>query len=140
MAHILIVDDDRATVRLLTMLLEMDGFEVSGTARPDDVLEKARTGAVDAFLIDCHLAGSDGLDLVREIRADADLASKPIIVSSGKYVKPEALEAGANLFVLKPFSPADLSAELSELLAERDAPSEERGESQAADASQEDES
>jgi DNA-binding response OmpR family regulator len=46
------------------MFLEMDGFRVSQSPRPDVVLELAREETVDAFVIDCHLAGFDGLDLV----------------------------------------------------------------------------
>ena len=120
MEHILVVDDDRETVRLLTMFLEMDGFRVSQSPRPDIVLEQAREETVDAFVIDCHLAGFDGLDLVRDIRADADLASTVIIVTSGKDLKEEALAGGADIFLLKPFSPTELSAKVSEMLSDRE--------------------
>ena len=54
MAHILVVDDDRATVSLLTLLLEMDGFQVSQSPQPQTAFELAKAGAVDAFIIDCH--------------------------------------------------------------------------------------
>jgi len=116
MAHILVVDDDRATVHLLTTLLEMDGFEVSQCPRPDTVLEQGKTKGADAFIIDCHLAGFNGLDLLCDIRADADLADKLVIVTSGKDLADEALAAGADLFLPKPFSPSGLSATLTELL------------------------
>ena len=117
MAHILVVDDDRATVSLLTMLLEMDGFQVSQSPLPQVVLEKARAGAVDAFVVDCHLGGFNGLDLLRDIRRDADLAAKFVIVTSGNDLAQEAMAAGANHFLLKPFSPNELSAKLAELLS-----------------------
>ena len=118
MAHILVVDDDRATVSLLTLLLEMDGFQVSQSPQPQTVLELAKAGAVDAFIIDCHLGGFSGLDLVRDIRADADLADKLVFVTSGKDLAKEALLAGADQFILKPFSPNELSAQLSALLSQ----------------------
>ena len=98
MAHILVVDDDRATVSLLTLLLEMDGFQVSQSPQPQTVFELAKAGSVDAFIIDCHLGGFSGLDLVRDIRADADLADKLVFVTSGKDLAKEALLAGADLF------------------------------------------
>ncbi len=119
MEHILVVDDDRETVRLLKMFLEMDGFRVSQSPWPDVVLKTARAETVDAFVIDCHLAGFSGLDLVRDIRTDADLASSLIIVTSGKDLKEEALADGADSFLLKPFSPTELSAKLSEMLSDR---------------------
>jgi len=103
----------------LTILLEMDGFEVSQSPRPGTALDQGKANSVDAFLIDCHLAGFDGLELLREIRADADLASSLVIMSSGRDLEREALEAGADLFLLKPFSPSELSATLSELMRER---------------------
>jgi DNA-binding response OmpR family regulator len=55
---------------------------------------------------------------VREIRGDADLANKLVVVTSGRDVADEAEDAGADLFMLKPFSPNELSARLSGLLAE----------------------
>ena len=118
MAHVMIVDDDRATVSLLTMLLEMDGFEVSQSPQPQGVVERGKVDGVDAFIIDCHLGGFSGLNLVREIRGDADLAKKLVVVTSGRDVADEAEEAGADLFMLKPFSPNELSAKLSGLLSE----------------------
>ncbi len=118
MAHVMIVDDDRATVSLLSMLLEMDGFQVSQSPQPQGVVERGKVGGVDAFIIDCHLGSASGLNLVREIRGDADLASKLVVVTSGRDVAHEAEDAGADLFMLKPFSPNELSAKLSGLLAE----------------------
>jgi DNA-binding response OmpR family regulator len=113
----MVVDDDRSTVSLLTMLLEMDGFQVIQSPKPQPALEKARAGSVDAFVVDCHLGGHNGLDLVREIRLDADLAATLVIVTSGKDLSQEAMEAGADLFMPKPFSPNELSAKLTEFLS-----------------------
>lgn len=117
MAYVMVVDDDRATASLLTMLLEMDGFQVSQSPQPRQALEKAQANAVDAFVIDCHLGGYDGLDLVREIRRDADLSTALVIVTSGKDLAREAMAAGADLFMLKPFSPNELSASLADRLS-----------------------
>ena len=118
MAHVMIVDDDRATVSLLTMLLEMDGFQVSQSPQPQGVVERGKVDGVDAFIIDCHLGSFSGLSLVREIRGDAELAKTLVVVTSGRDVADEAEAAGADLFMLKPFSPNELSAKLSGLLSE----------------------
>ncbi len=117
MPTVMVVDDDRATVNLLTMLLEMDGFQVSQSPKPQPALEMARAGTVDAFVIDCHLGGYNGLDLVRDIRLDPNLVDKLVIVTSGKDLSQEAMNAGADLFILKPFSPNGLSAKLAEFLS-----------------------
>ena len=116
MPHVLIVDDDRTTVRLLTLLLEMDGYQVSQSPNPEIALKMGRMKRVDAFVVDCHLVGYDGLDMLRAIRGDADLADKLVIMTSGRDLARESKAAGADLFLLKPFSPSELSNRLSELL------------------------
>ena len=116
MRHVLIVDDDRSTVRLLTMWLEMEGFQVSKASRGEPVLAMGHQDGVDAFVIDCYLPDTDGLELVRAIRADTVLAGKAVIVTSGRELAKEALSAGADAFLLKPFLPSDLSNRLAELI------------------------
>lgn len=117
MTHVLVVDDDRTTTRLLTMLLEMDGFKVSQTPQAEAVLKLGRENQVDAFVIDCNLGDYNGVDLLRQIRDTADLASKRVIMTSGLDLSHEAMGAGADYFLLKPFSPTELSEKLKELLA-----------------------
>jgi two-component system chemotaxis response regulator CheY len=112
------VDDDRTTVRLLTMLLEFDGYKVSQKPRPDSALEFAGQENVDAFVIDCNLAGYSGIDLIKAIRADEKLADRPVVMTSGKDMAEEALDAGANVFLLKPFSTTVLTENLATLLKE----------------------
>ena len=116
MRRVLIVDDDRAMVRLLTMWLEMEGWRVSGVARGEPVLEIGHENGIDAFVIDCHLPDIDGLELVRAIRADKELAGKVVIAASGRELEKEALSAGADVFLYKPFLPSDLSTRLEELV------------------------
>jgi DNA-binding response OmpR family regulator len=120
MRHVLIVDDDRTTSRLLTMLLEIDGYSVSQFPRPQAVLEEARVKPVDVFIIDCNLAGHDGIELLKKIRSDADLADRPVIMTSGKDLSKETMAAGADVFLLKPFSTGILTSKLSELLGDTD--------------------
>ncbi len=116
MPKIMIVDDDRTTVNLLKMLLEMDGFEVTLVPRGSMVLEKAHQESPDIFLLDYHLADMDGTAVIKNLRADPQFARTPIIMSSGLNVEDEAKKAGANLFLVKPFEPSNLSGILNELL------------------------
>jgi DNA-binding response OmpR family regulator len=106
---ILIVDDDRTTVRLLQTLLEMDGFEVLISARGQTAFELAQQNAPDIFLVDYHLADMDGVDLVSQLRASAQFAKTPIVMASGLNVEAAALKAGANTFLVKPFEPNKLA-------------------------------
>lgn len=113
---IMLVDDDLSTVKLLQMLLEMDGFEVLTAPSADDALEQASVDRPDAFLVDYHLSDSLGEDFVRELRAKAEFATVPIIMTSGLDHTDAALAAGASDFLIKPFEPTELSARLQTLL------------------------
>lgn len=106
---ILIVDDDRTTVKLLQTLLEMDGFEVLVAPRGQTALEVAYESMPDIFLIDQHLADMRGVDLIVKLRADPAFAKTPMVMASGLNIEDEALKAGANLFISKPFEPGKLA-------------------------------
>ncbi len=120
MQNVILVDDDKTGTNLVKILLEMDGFRV--TVCPDSERGKrAAMNGVDAFIIDCNLSnGDDGVDLLIEIRAGSTNAPTdiPIIMISGDDRRFQAAEeAGATVFLLKPYSTSDLSKELSKLLA-----------------------
>jgi DNA-binding response OmpR family regulator len=113
---ILIIDDDRTTVKLLQTLLEMDGFEVTTAANGQLALDAANREHPDLFLVDFHLTDMNGLELVNQLRSDSRFAQIPIVMASGLDKETEALNAGANAFLVKPFEPDDLSALFLELL------------------------
>ena len=117
MAKVMIVDDDRTTVKLLQTLLELDGFEVAIAPRGADVLPMAHQTHPDIFLMDYHLTDMDGVDAIRQLRADEVFANTPIVMASGLDVQDEAMEAGATTFILKPFEPADLPGLFNSLIA-----------------------
>jgi len=123
MTKIIVVDDDLTNAGLIKMLLELDGYEVVSCA---DIAQAKTAASTDAgaFVIDCHLArGASGLDLVRDVRqGKTDAAAEiSIIVTSGDHRRePEAMEAGADQFLLKPYPPDTLSEALKNLLAEGD--------------------
>jgi DNA-binding response OmpR family regulator len=113
---VLIVDDDRNTVKLLQTLLELDGFEVSVAPRGVDVIPTAEKVSPDLFMMDYHLADMDGVEVVRQLRAHDRFAATPILVASGLDVSEEVLAAGANKFIVKPFEPGDLPGIFNNLL------------------------
>lgn len=105
MPRVLIVDDDPTTVKLLQTLLELDGFEVSVAPRGQMAFDSLQEFRPDAFLIDFHLHDMDGTELVEMLRANAEFANAPIIMASGLDKEDEALSAGADEFLVKPFEP-----------------------------------
>lgn len=116
MPKVLIVDDDRTTVRLLQTLLEMDGFEVRSAGRGSVALELAREGQPDIILVDFHLIDMGGAELVSQLRAEDAFATTPIVMVSGLNMAQEAEQAGANKFLEKPFEPGKLTELFTSLL------------------------
>ncbi len=116
MPKILIVDDERTTVKLLQTLLEMDGFEVLNAARGQEALEVAQKTPPDAFLVDYRLVDMTGLDLIAALRNQPAFAQTPIVMASGLDMEEQALAAGANLFLIKPFEPNKLADIFYDLL------------------------
>lgn len=117
MPKLMIVDDDQTTVKLLTMLLEMDGFEVMVVARGGMVMDKAKQFKPDIFMMDYHLTDMDGTEVIKRLRTDAQFAKTPIVMASGLNVEDEAKKAGANMFLIKPFEPASLAGIFNKLLS-----------------------
>jgi two-component system response regulator CpxR len=119
MTKIIVVDDDHSTSRLVKMLLEMEGFTVLPVADAQQALEAAEHD-VSAFIIDCYLSADEsGIDLLRAIRQrQLDVrADIPVIMVSGdQRLEEEVIEAGADLFMLKPYLPGDLTKGVRELL------------------------
>jgi CheY-like chemotaxis protein len=112
----MIVDDDRNTVKLQQTLLELDGFVVVVAGRGADVLPVAEQAQPDIFLMDYHLADMDGVDVVRQLRQTDKFATIPIVMASGLDVEDEAIAAGVNHFMIKPFEPGDLAPLFNRLL------------------------
>ncbi len=117
MAKVMLVDDDRTTVRLLQTLLELDGFEISAVGRGSDVMAMAEEKIPDIFLIDYHLSDMDGVEVIRALRASETFANTPIVMTSGLDVEDEALAAGASTFLVKPFEPDELPTLFNDLIA-----------------------
>jgi DNA-binding response OmpR family regulator len=105
----LVAEDDPGVRRLIAGLLEMDGWEVREAADGDEAVAIAEDWHPDALVIDVMMPGKDGLTALRELRADGD-ESAVVVVSAKAGVQDEAMEAGADDFLAKPFDPDELSA------------------------------
>jgi CheY-like chemotaxis protein len=123
MAKVLIVDNDRTTVSLLKILLELDGHTVLVAGAPASVLDEARRSDPDVILMDVFLTGGDGMDLLRGMRADAELVRVPVLMCSGMNLADECTAAGANGFLLKPYTPEQLTHALAQALRPAASPS-----------------
>jgi two-component system, OmpR family, KDP operon response regulator KdpE len=115
-ALVLLVEDDAPTRREVATYLRLHGFRVQEAADGTAALERWGAGRPDLILLDLGLPDLDGTTVIRRVRREA---STPIVVLSARDrddAKVAALEQGADDFVAKPFSPAELVARLRAVL------------------------
>ncbi len=114
--RVLVCDDELQIIRALKVILRDAGFEVIATATAKEALDEAAVKGVDAAIIDLVLPDGDGVEVCSEIRSWSKM---PILVLSAvgeETEKVRALEAGADDYVTKPFSPRELVARLGAVL------------------------
>ena len=116
MSTVLIVDDDQGMIRLLQMLFELEGFQVVTVSSFEDVLPTCREVLPDVILMDLRLRGQETLPLLRQIRREDGLANIPVVMTSGMDCRHRCLEAGADLFLLKPFLPSEVVGAVRQVL------------------------
>jgi DNA-binding response OmpR family regulator len=116
-ATILVVEDDRALREFLCTALALE-FEVVGAASGEEAVELARRLRPRVVLLDVMLPGLSGLDVVREIRADAEIKDTPVLVMTAfsEIDAGDAADAGANRFLTKPFDLQELTDAVKDLL------------------------
>jgi pilus assembly protein CpaE len=120
MAKILLIDDDSEFLDMLSLLMERAGHTVVLSADGPDGLEKARTELPDMAIIDVMMPDMTGYEVVRELRANPVTASIPVLIltARGQPVdRQAALDAGADDYMSKPVTMADLDERVEELLA-----------------------
>ncbi|WP_070000933.1 response regulator transcription factor [Cellulosilyticum sp. I15G10I2] len=110
-SQVLIIDDDRAVRKLVKTALKYDSMSVTEASSDSDALFLIRSNSYDLILLDIMLGDANGLDLLKRIH-DINIHI-PIILLSGKKEENDkvlGLELGADDYITKPFSPAELSA------------------------------
>ena len=124
--RVLVCDDELQIIRALKVILRDSGFEVLATATAKEALDTAAVESPDAAIIDLLLPDGDGVEVCAQLRSWSEM---PILVLSAvgeEADKVRALDAGADDYVTKPFSPRELVARLEAVLrragAEADQP------------------
>jgi two-component system response regulator PrrA len=120
MPRVLVVDDDRSIRDALERGLRLEGFDVTAVASGEEALVVADSDHTDVVVLDVGLAGIDGVEVVRRIRADGN--DVPICILSARVEVGDrviGLEAGADDYLVKPFVLEELVARLNALLRRR---------------------
>jgi DNA-binding response OmpR family regulator len=116
---ILVADDDDDILLLVTTRLRRDGHEVVSASRGDDALALARELHPALAVLDVGMPGLDGLEVLEQIRGDETMTGTRVLLLTAKAQESDVRRGyagGADAYVKKPFSPAELSAKVNELL------------------------
>ncbi len=124
--RIVLIEDDTDLYALLKYNLEKEGFSVAGSQTGRGALDLCRRARPDLILLDIMLPDSDGLDICKGVRNDAELAQTPIIFLTARASETDrivGLELGANDYIVKPFFIRELIARIRLQFRTQTAPS-----------------
>ena len=111
-AKILIVDDEPQIRRVMRATLVARGYVVSTARSGEEALEKVREERYDLVLLDINMPGIGGMEACRSIRSHSDIPIVILSIRNSEKEKVEALDAGADDYVTKPFSMPELLARI----------------------------
>jgi two-component system, OmpR family, KDP operon response regulator KdpE len=111
-AKVLIVDDEPQIRRVLRTTLASQGYTVVEARSGDEALEEIRHERPDLILLDVNMPGRSGLETCSEIRATSDVPIIMLTVRNTERDKVQALDAGADDYVVKPFGVEELMARI----------------------------
>jgi DNA-binding response OmpR family regulator len=112
MTRVVLAEDDRTMVRLLTTLLKLEGFEVQAVDDGEDVEAAIERFAPEMLVLDMVLRQQSGLEILERIRKTAWGSRLYVLMISGLDVRDLCLNRGADDFLLKPFMPEELTRRL----------------------------
>ena len=120
MARILVADDDVDIRELVEFKLSTMGHEIVAVADGAAAVDACRAERPDLCVLDVMMPVVSGLDAMRTIRADPDLAGVPVILLTARAQDSDVetgFDSGADDYITKPFSPRDLASRVEALLA-----------------------
>ena len=116
--RVLLSEDEPNIIEAIGFILSRDGWQVATHSEGVAAIDAIRRETPDVVILDVMLPGRSGYDILSELRADAGLAHLPVLMltAKGQVKEREAAErAGADRFMTKPFSNAEMLASVREL-------------------------
>jgi len=120
MAKILIAEDEPDIRELVAFMLRFAGYEVLAASNGEEAVQTAAREIPDLILMDVRMPRMTGYDACRLMKANPDLQDVPVVFLSAKGQESEiqsGLEAGAEEYLLKPFSPDELTNRVRAILS-----------------------
>lgn len=122
MARIVIADDDPDIRELVAFKLRHEGHDITDVGDGAAAVAACVEQTPDLVILDVMMPGMSGLDAAREIRADEKLRTLPIIMLTARAQESDieqGFQAGADDYVVKPFSPRELASRVNAVLARK---------------------
>ena len=116
MARMLIADDNAEITDILRTFAEAEGYEVTTASDGTEALRAFHAAAFDIILLDVMMPGKDGFSVCREIRSDSNIPILMITARSEDHDRIMGLDIGADDYIVKPFSPAEVMARVRAVL------------------------
>jgi DNA-binding response OmpR family regulator len=116
---ILLADDSITTLTMVSARLQRTGYDVVTATRGDEALKLTLERHPRLVVLDLDMPGLSGIEVSKRLRSDPAFAEMPIIMLTShaeQGVIDEALAAGADAYMIKPFSPQELAARVDALL------------------------
>lgn len=121
--HILCIEDEAEMIELMRLVLEREGFEVTGAMGGEQGLKAMRQEKPDLILLDLMMPGIDGWEVYRQMRADKELTEIPVIIVTAKAQSIDKVlglqVAKVADYITKPFGPKELIGSIERVLAQQ---------------------
>lgn len=121
--RILCIEDEAEMIELMRLVLEREGFEVTGAMGGEQGLKAMRQEKPDLILLDLMMPGIDGWEVYRQMRADKELTEIPVIIVTAKAQSIDKVlglqVAKVADYITKPFGPKELIGSIERVLAQQ---------------------
>lgn len=118
--RILCIEDEPEMIELIRMVLEREGFEVTGAMGGEQGLKEMKGLKPDLILLDLMMPGMDGWEVYRQMRADKELTEIPVIIVTAKAQSIDRVlglqVAKVADYITKPFGPKELIASVQRVM------------------------
>lgn len=115
--NILVIDDEQTMRELLARTLNEAGYSVQQASTGEEGIERIRAGGIDFIILDIMMAGQDGFSVCRQVREFSDVPILMLTAIAGSEAdKIKGLRAGADDYLIKPFSRGELLARIEAIL------------------------
>lgn len=119
--HVLLIEDEPNIIEAIRFLLTREGWTVDTHSDGADAVQTVLQARPDLVILDMMLPGKSGMEILRDLRDRSDLANMPILMLTARGQSRDrdmAERAGANRFMTKPFSNAEVLTAVRDLLAQ----------------------